>query len=294
MRSIAGLALAGFVALFVHAAHAAQQAADVQTAGVPGPRAAQPPAAVQGPSVAEIVDRNAAARGGVEAWRKIQTMVWVGHAERANLPGHKLPFVLEQKRPRSTRFELSTDGQKSLRVFDGNNGWKLRPSSSGVPETQPYSSDELIYARGAQVIDGPLMDYAAKGATMRLTGVDSIEGRKAYRLDVSQFGALNGRIWVDAETFLELRYDRESRSMGKSGTVSMTYRDYQAFDGLHMPVVIETGNAADAVKDKLVIERIALNPPLDDRAFVKPSVAKPRRSGGIVVDTRSAAGRPGQ
>ncbi len=78
-------------------------------------------------TAAEIVEKNAAARGGVEAWRKIQTMAWAGHVESANAPGRDMPFVLEQKRPNSTRFELMADGQKSVRVYDGSGGWKLRP-----------------------------------------------------------------------------------------------------------------------------------------------------------------------
>src|SRR6266436_1781597 len=39
----------------------------------------------------------------------------------------QLPFVMELKRPRKMRFELQFSGQTAIQVFDGANGWKLRP-----------------------------------------------------------------------------------------------------------------------------------------------------------------------
>lgn len=270
MRTIARWALAGVVAL---AAHANQSVI------------------AQELSAAQIIEKNAAARGGAEAWRKVQTMAWVGHVESANATGRNMRFVLAQKRPHNTRFEITGENQRSLRVYDGSNGWKVRPSASGMPEAQPYTTEELSFARGAQVIDGPLMDYAAKGAAITPGGVDSVGGRKAYRLDVRQVSGLGARIWVDAETFLEIRYDRESRTLDKPSTVSVTYRDYRPFEGLQMPMVIETGSSTDSAKNKLVIEKVALNPPMEEQMFAKPRLPVARHN-GVIVDTRSALAPP--
>ena len=266
MKTIARWALAGVVAL---AAQANQSAI------------------AQELSADQIIEKNAAARGGAEAWRKVQTMAWTGHVESANVPGRNMRFVLAQKRPHSTRFEISGENQRSLRVYDGSNGWKVRPSAGGTPEAKPYTSEELSFARGAQVIDGPLMDYAAKGAAITLGGVDTVGGRKAYRLDVRQISGLGARIWVDAESYLEARYDRESRALDRPSTVSVTYHDYRPFEGLQMPTVIETGSSTDSAKSKLVIEKVALNPQMKDQMFEKPRIAVARH-GGVIVDTRSA------
>lgn len=245
-------------------------------------------AADPSPSAAEIVQKNADARGGVEAWRKLQTMAWAGHTESAKAPGRKLPFLLEQKRPDNTRFELMTDGQRSIRAYDGTAGWKLRPSSSGRPEVQPYSDDELRFARDAQVIDGPLMDYAAKGGHITLTGVDEVEGRRAFVLAIRVPSGGTHRVWVDAETFLELRHDREVRNARGQGTVTVLFRDYREFEGLQIPTTIETGAAMGQPTNKLVIERVALNPQFDDRMFVQPATSVAKRR-AVVVDTRGGA-----
>jgi outer membrane lipoprotein-sorting protein len=239
-------------------------------------------------TAAQIVEKNAAARGGLEAWRKVQTMVWMGHIESANPASPRLPFVLEQKRPNKTRFEITADNQRSTHVYDGTNGWKLRPTSSGTPEVQPYTDDELKFAQDTQVIDGALIDYAAKGVDVTLGGVDEVDGRRAYRLDVRVLSGLKQSVWIDAQTFLDIRYDRTTRhSLGQSGTVSVFYRNYRAFEGLQIPLSIETASAPGKPPSKLVIDKVVLNPRLADHAFDKPRLPASRRN-GVVVDTRSA------
>src|ERR1700694_3636192 len=90
-------------------------------------------------SAAQIVAKNVAARGGLEAWRKVSTMVWVGHLERLDAPAPSMPFVMQLKRPNKTRFEVNAMHQTSMRIFDGAQGWKTRPGSGGGHALVPYT-----------------------------------------------------------------------------------------------------------------------------------------------------------
>ena len=164
----------------------------------------------------------------------------------------------------------------------------MRPGASGKPEVEPYSPDELKFARDAQVIDGPLADYQAKGIAVALEGTDQVEGRKAYRLRVTLPSGAVERIWVDAETFLDVRQDHEARRAGSAPTtVSVFYRNYQTFEGLQIPVVIETRAPTSGTGDRMVIDKVALNQPLDDARFAKPRLTGSHPN-GVIVDTRSA------
>jgi hypothetical protein len=58
-------------------------------------------------TAAEVIDRNVAARGGLDAWRKVNTMMWLGHLERGGrTDGPHIPFVMQLQRPNRTRFEI--------------------------------------------------------------------------------------------------------------------------------------------------------------------------------------------
>jgi outer membrane lipoprotein-sorting protein len=237
----------------------------------------------------QIVEKNAAARGGLEAWRNIQTMIWVGHLEGASAPTPSATFVLQQKRPNWTRLETTAKDEKTLRVFDGAHGWQMRAISGGGPELRPYTPEELKFATEAQGADGPLIDYQAKGNAVALEGIETVEGREAYRLGVRLAAGQHQTVWIDAQTFLDIRYDRASYdAAGVAKTVSVSYRDYRTIGGLQIPVTVETSVGSGSAADKMVMERIALNPPLDDGAFTNP--AAPSRHPSVTISPEAAPG----
>jgi outer membrane lipoprotein-sorting protein len=256
--------------------------------------ASTPPAPVKAhaPAVAEIVQRNATARGGAEAWKQLQTMVWAGHTESSNAPDRKLPFLLELKRPARMRFEITSATGKLVRIYDGTNGWKVRPDSRGIPDVKDYSEDELAFARSAQIIDGPLMDIAARGSALKLLGTDTQDDHKAFVVESRLPSGDVDRVWVDAESFLELRLDREIQmSGGRTAVSTIVYRNYRPFKGLQIPVIVETGSGPGKATDRLVIEKVALDPEIDDKTFMKPQVGT-RSHGGVIVDARGAPPDP--
>lgn len=239
-------------------------------------------------SAAEVAARNAAARGGLDAWRKVETMVWSGRIESARAPAGTR-FELEQKRPNKTRLTVDALGKRSLRVFDGAHGWKIRPAS-GRPQVEPYTPLELRYAQAGHAIDGPLIDYAARGDSVTLQGLDEIGGRRAYHLALRQAKGGREDVWVDAETWLDIRHDRMADVPGGAPRrVSATYGDYRSVEGLQIPFLITTGSGPGATPDRMQIETVTLNAPLDDSAFGSPAAPRPRDRAGPGA---AARGRP--
>jgi outer membrane lipoprotein-sorting protein len=247
------------------------------------------PAKTPAATVAEIVQRNAEARGGAEAWKALQTMVWAGHTESSNAPDRKLPFLLELKRPARMRFEIGSVSGQLVRIYDGANGWKMHPDSNGIPDVKDYTADELAFARSAQIIDGPLMDMAARGTGLKLVGADTLGDRTAFVIESRLPDGGVSRVWVDTETFLELRVEREIQvSGGRTATSSIVFRNYRSVKGMQIPTIVETGSGEGRPTDTLVVEKVALNPEIDDKTFMKPQVGT-RSHGGVIVDTRGAS-----
>ena len=243
--------------------------------------------ATPAPGVAEILERHAGARGGLSAWRKVQTMVWGGHVERADGPGAGMPFMFFQKRPQRSRFELVVDkarvgaGLRRRAGLEAEAG-RGRPARRRSPTTRrsgaPPSTRRPSTARSSTP--------AARGVQVELEGQEEVEGRPAYRLRARLPSGATQRVWVDAETFLEVKYDRPVRpGAGRPGGVAIYPRDYKSFDGLLIPFTIETRPASGGAGDRLVIDRIAVGVPLADGMFARPGLRTARR--GITVDTRS-------
>jgi len=237
----------------------------------------------------EVISRNVAARGGLEAWRKVNTLVYLGHLERDDLKSAaRVPFVLQMKRPNLTRFEVKEQFNQYTRIFDGQHGWRIRPGSDGLPQEQSFSANEVGFARLEYVVDSPLIDYKAKGVTAGLDGIDRLEGgRRAYRLSLTLPGGAERKAWIDVKTNLDVRYDRPATSpLAPGKPVSIYYSDFHTEGGVLIPHNIVT------TTDKLVIEKVLVNPQLEALAFAPPP--RPMRRGGDsrvrIPATASAAG----
>lgn len=245
------------------------------------------------PDVEQILNKYAAARGGRDAWSKIETMVWSGRIESEHHAAPGTTFVMSFKRPSMTRFEISAPSQKTAHIYDGARGWKLRQKHGGDPELQDYNAEELSFARDALGMDGPLMDYKSNGVAATLAGSEPIEGHKAYRLNLTLPSGATRRTWIDADTFLELRYDRQvDPAAGQPDTVSVFYRDYRTYEGgVQIPSLIETVSGNDKTKDQMHIDRVVLNPPLQDELFTKPR-ARGRGAGAARPPTSEGVASP--
>jgi hypothetical protein len=262
-------------------------------------------------SATQIVDKNVAARGGLEAWRAVKTMslagkLGAGGNQRATLqvpnPGPtvvsakksgqqvaplrpveevRLPFLMELERPRKMRFELEFKGQTAVQVFDGANGWKLRPFL-GRRVVEPYTADEMKTASIQADLDGPLVDYAAKGTRVELAGTEKVEGRDAYKIKMTMQSSQVLHVWIDALTFLETKIEGQPRRLdGTDHRVEVYFRDYRQVDGLQIPFVLETkvlpvAKTALGLRDvpvppeRVSIDKVMVNPKFDEALFSKP------------------------
>jgi outer membrane lipoprotein-sorting protein len=252
---------------------------------------AESPSSAANPTAEQVVEKNVAARGGLQAWRAVQTLsmsgkmdaggnetptrpvqgVGTGGVQLPKRPAEqvRLPFRLELKRVRKSRFELDFSGKTAVQVYDGTNGWKLRPFLNRH-EVEPFTLDEMKAVAVQSDLDGPLVDYIAKGTKVELEGTDKVEGNNTYRLKLTLKNGQTQHLWVDAKTFLETKIEGTPRRLdGKYHPVEIYYRDYRTVSGLMIPYVMETKVQGVKQPEKIEIENVAVNPRVEDSRFAK-------------------------
>lgn len=224
-------------------------------------------------SAAQIVNRNIEARGGLEAWRKVKSIMMSGELEGGGKKNTDLSFILRLKRPNKSRLEITFRNQKALQVYDGVHGWKVRPFL-GRNDVEPFSPNEEKAAKDWQELDGPLVDYKRKGTRIKLQGVAKVEGHKTYKLLLTMKDGDEQHVWVDTKSFLERKIDGQRRKLdGKMRYVSVYYRKYKKEGGLMMPHVFETVVNGGKIPHKIYIKHVVINPRLGNDMFTKPQLA---------------------
>jgi outer membrane lipoprotein-sorting protein len=135
---------------------------------------------------------------------------------------------------------------------------------------EPYTAEELKVASLQADLDGPLVDYAAKGTKVEVEGNEKIENRDSYKLKLTLKSGQVQHVWVDAQTFLETKMEGTPRRLdGKYHSTAVYYRDYRSVNGLTMPYLLETSVEGVQQTEKIEIEKISINPELDDSHFAK-------------------------
>jgi outer membrane lipoprotein-sorting protein len=256
-------------------------------------------------TAAQIVEKHVAARGGLQAWRAVETMSVTGQmdagtgdsaarstkmaqsgvgasvkragAEAASgndkgaVKQVQLPFALEMKRPRKSRLEIQFAGKTAVQVYDGVNGWKYRPYLNRN-DVQPFTDQEVKAAASKGDMEGPLVDYAAKGTKIELAAIEPVEDHDAYKLKLTLKSGEVQHIWIDAQSFLDVKLEGIPRKMdGQLHNVWVYQRDFRPVQGLMIPFVLETAVEGYRETHKTVIEKVTLNQKLDDAAFAKPT-----------------------
>lgn len=221
-------------------------------------------------SAAQIADRYVQAKGGLQAWRAVQTISYMGKYDAGGKQNTELAFLMELKRPHKSRVEIEFNGDKAIQVYDGTKGWKYRPFL-GRKDVEPFSPDELKAVSLDSDIDGPLVDYAAKGTQVNLERVEKVEGRDTYKLKLTLKGGQVRHLWVDALSFLDVKIEGSPRRMdGKMRTVEVYYRDFKSVNGLMVPYVQETMVQGVKKSHKITVENVVVNSNLDDSLFTAP------------------------
>ena len=182
----------------------------------------------------------------------------------------QLPFTLELKRPALQRLEIPFQGQTAIQVFDGSNGWKLRPYL-GRHEVEAFNQDEIRIAASQQPLDGALIDYQSKGTQVEVESAEKLEGRDAYRLKLSLKNGDVLHTWIDAQNFLDIKIDAPARRWnGQMHAVSTYFRDYRSVNGLMIPHRMETVVDGVPGSENIYVQKVALNPDLPDKHFMRP------------------------
>ncbi len=167
-----------------------------------------PPAAAA-QTAEEIVKKVLDARGGVEKIKAVQSERVTG---RVSFPrGMEGTFAVELKRPLKMHVEISIEGQKIIRVYDGkSSGWTVNPFAENK-DVQPLSSEELKNISDESDFDGPLVDYKTKGNQIELAGKENLDDKPVYRLKLTnKYGDIRF-YFFDASSFLLNQADAHHR-----------------------------------------------------------------------------------
>jgi outer membrane lipoprotein-sorting protein len=235
------------------------------------------PCAFPGPSSAEtateIVAKVIAARGGLVRIRAIQSQRVTGTITFGSEASG--PFVVELKRPLKMHMQLTVQNLTMVRVYDGKSmGWVNNPFA-GKMNPEPMTEEDLKNISEESDFDGPLVDYRRKGNQIALIGKDKVEDKDVWRLKLTTKNGDVRYYLVDSGSFLLLKWEGKRLVEDKELPVESYFHDYRSVGGLKFAFQIDSGSSATDISQKIAIDKIELNVPIDESEFSQPTTPAP-------------------
>jgi hypothetical protein len=168
--------------------------------------------------------------------------------------------------------EFTFQGMTGVQAYDGKKAWMSMPfMGKKDPEAMPPEEAKSVAEQAD--FDGPLMDYKEKGNTVELVGKEQVEGADAYKLKVTLKSGDVRYYFLDAETFLDIKVEAKRMIRGTEVEGESYIGDYKDVGGMMVAHSIENGAKGSPQRQKIVIEKIEVNPAVSDSLFAMPVVA---------------------
>jgi outer membrane lipoprotein-sorting protein len=230
------------------------------------------PLAAAAQTADEIIKKALDARGGIEKIKAVQSERITARLTSAQ--GMEATVVLELKRPHKMHTEITVEGQKIIRVYDGKSeGWSINPFGENK-DAQPMSADDLKEAPDESDMDGPLVDYKSKGSQIELLGKEDLDGKPAYHLKLTNKNGDVRSYFLDASSFLTVKWKGIRKIEGKDLPWESSLSDYREIQGMKFPFKIDQGSPGTEFRQTLAIEKIEIDPKIEESRFAKPASAE--------------------
>ena len=240
------------------------------------------PAVASAQTVEEIVAKVIVARGGAAKLRAVRAERVSGKISFGDVTG---PFVVELKRPLKMHMQLTIQNQTMVRVYDGKSqGWANNPFA-GKMNPDPMTEDELKNITEESDFDGPLLDYKSKGNQVELVGKDKFNDKDVWRVKMA---TKNGDVrfyLFDASSYDLLKWEGKRKYENQELPVESYFSDYRDVGGLRFAFGIDSGSSPTELSQKIRIEKIELNPEINEAEFGKP--ATPQQGAPAATPTPS-------
>jgi outer membrane lipoprotein-sorting protein len=224
-------------------------------------------------TVDEILAKHIEARGGKEKLAAVQSARATG---KMTMGPMEVPFVMEWKAPNRVRQEFMVQGKAGVRAYDGATAWMHMPFMGKAEPEKMAAEDTADMAQEADLIEGPLVDYAKKGHQVRLVGKKEIEGTEVYELEITMKNGDVTRDYLDAESFLTIKQESKQKQGDQEMEITTSIGNYQQVDGLMLPFAINStikGAPAGAGGQSITIEKYEFGGAIEDSRFAFPSAA---------------------
>jgi hypothetical protein len=221
-----------------------------------------------GQTAEELVAKNIEAKGGIAAIKAITSMRISGKLETQ---GIVIVIGADQKPESLIRQTATIQGMSQIVAYDGSEGWQINPFSGRRDPEKMGEDDTRDLVEGGDFY-GPLVDYQQKGSKVEYIGHTAVDGDDAFLLKVTLKNGDIIKYFLDPETYLEIRIEKQMFIRGSVRESFNNLGSYKKVNGVYFPFSIESGSPrSPGTAAKTTVTTIEANIAIPDSEFKMPA-----------------------
>lgn len=204
-------------------------------------------------SAEEVVATYVEAIGGKDALSKISN---IKTKAGFTMQGMSLEIITYQKTPNKIRVETKMgENILSKQIFDGEKGFVVSPMGQ-----QELGGEDLENMKASAILF-PELDYTANGFSLKLMGMEAVEGVESYKVTTTDASGTVTIQFYDAESGLKIREIKNSAQ----GSLMTDFKDYQETSGVKFPMALQQNMGPQNIE--IHVTSIEINKEMEDGLF---------------------------
>lgn len=213
----------------------------------------------------EIVQKYATAMGGLDAFKKVQTVKITGSVA---IQGNDFPVTVQMINGRAFRLDVDVMGQSVVNSVKDGKGWKLNPFG-GIETPTDMEGAELLDIKSQANLCGSLMDYKALGHSIALEGQEDVQGVKTYKIKLT--AKEDGRVsyyYISSVDYTLLKSSGKREMQGSEVEMETFLSNLKEFGGLKFAMTKDQKMNGQVIQS-ISYSNIELNVKIEETAFDK-------------------------
>jgi zinc protease len=225
------------------------------------------PSAQADTRAADLLKRVIDARGGLDALRKVRTVVADAETtfqmEQGPLASATKTYVAY---PDRFRVDATVGAAQVVQVFNAGSAWVKDPT--GVHEVPAAMRDDFAASVRRDTI--PMLIAAAEGRlTARMLPEEGRDGRTFRVLEISGAQLAPVKLYIDPQNLIGRQAFSAAGPDGRPVQAEEAFSDYRLVSGIQVPFKAEVYRGGRVILSR-VLKNVALNSALDDTLFARP------------------------
>jgi hypothetical protein len=211
----------------------------------------------------EIITKHVSAIGGVDNWKKVNSMVMSGSM---SMQGTEIALTRSVVHKTGFRNEISLMGMTGYQILTPTEGWSFMPFG-GQTAPEAMTADDVKESQEDLDAQGALVDYASKGHTVEYLGKEEVDGTECHKVKVAYKSGRSETMFFDPASFYLIKSVSVRKANGQEVEMSTLFSNYEKLpEGIvvakNMSLPLGPGMNAD-----FTVSKVEVNKTIDPSSF---------------------------